>query len=72
MPDFTISLTSAQAQRVATAFSFLSGDGSNASSEQVIAWIRQRVKEVVKAAEQNAAYSAAEANVDAELDGEGW
>jgi len=72
MPEFTISLTPAQAQRVASAFSFLNSDGGNASAAQVGAWIRQRVKEVVKTAEQNAAYSAAEASVDAELDGEGW
>jgi len=57
---------------VASAFSFLNSDGSNASAAQVGSWIRQRVKEVVKTAEQNAAYSAAEASVDAELDGEGW
>lgn len=71
MPEFTISLTVAQAQRVASAYSFLNG-GNPATAAQVQAWIKERVKDVVLSAERNAATKMAMDAIDTTLQAEGW
>lgn len=71
MPDFTITLTNSQAQRVASAFSFLN-DGDDATAAQVKDWIKEKVKEEVRRRQVGAAQNIAAINVDADLDSEGW
>lgn len=71
MPDLTVSLTSAQAQRVAAAFAHLN-DGNPATAAQVQAWIKRKIREEVRAAEHNAARNAAVNTVDSDLNAEGW
>ena len=72
MPDFTVSLTAPQAQRVAAAFSFLTEDGGDANAAQVQAWIKQQIRRTVLQAEHNAAAAAAVDTVDADMAAEGW
>ncbi|KKL47105.1 hypothetical protein LCGC14_2338890, partial [marine sediment metagenome] len=72
MPDFTISLTTAQAQRTAPALSFLNDDGSDASAAQVLAWLRRQLRGKVRQYQQQQAVAVADADVDATLAAEGW
>lgn len=71
MPEFTISLTVAQAQRVASAYSFLNG-GNPATAAQVQSWIKEKIKDVVLSSERNAATKAAVDTIDTTLRAEGW
>lgn len=71
MPDFIITLTAAQAQRVAAAFAYLNG-GSPATAEQVKAWLKERVKEVVYARELETARKTVDTTAKDTLRSEGW
>lgn len=77
MPDFTVSLTTAQAQRVARAFSFLNATltnpaGSPASAAQVQVWIKQQIRIAVAQKELQDAHSTAADQVETTLETEGW
>ncbi len=72
MPDFTISLNSNQATRVASAYSFLNEDGNNASAAQVIVWILEEVRLKVLERERIDARGIVDSQVEADMRAEGW
>lgn len=77
MPDLTVTVTSTQATRLSAAFAFVNATPANpvgtpANAGQIEAWMRQQLRAKVLQYEQRAAFTAADADVAAELAAEGW
>ena len=72
MPNFIVSLNQAQAQRAASAFAFLSDDGSDATAAQVGDWLLRQVRGKVRQHEARLAERTSSAQIGNDLRDEGW
>ncbi len=72
MPNLIVTLTPAQAQRIAPAFAFLNKDGSDATAAQIQVWVRRQIVARVKQYESSKANAIADAQINQDLKNEGW
>lgn len=65
-------VTNTQLLRTGPAFSFLNKDGSDASVDQLIDWLWRQVRGKVRQYEQRQLNVVADAQVNSDLQAEGW
>ena len=72
MPDYTVSLTTAQGTRARKAMSFIRDDGKNATNAQITAWLLRQLRGKVAQYELGVSNAVAETTKREELATEGW